>query len=121
MRGNFKKADVNELARQSGFQCSNPSCRRPTVGSDGEGRSASIGVAAHITVASVGGPRYDPNISETEIPLINNGIWLCQTCSRLIDVDVTSHSTDFLHEWKKLSEIQAYLALRNLEVVQSRS
>ncbi|WP_141399427.1 hypothetical protein [Rhodobacter maris] len=52
---------------------------------------------------------------------IENGIWLCQTCSRLIDTDVSSHPRDTLIEWKRLSEIQAYLALQNLEVVRSRN
>ena len=52
---------------------------------------------------------------------IENGIWLCQSCSRLIDADVPSHPADTLVEWKRLSEIQAYLALRNLEVVRSRN
>lgn len=121
MRDNFKKADVNELARQSGYQCSNPSCRRPTVGPDGGGGSASIGVAAHVCAAAAGGPRFDADMTPEERSSIKNGIWLCQTCSRLVDADVPSHPIDTLHEWKKLSKIQAYLALRNLEVVQSRS
>ena len=50
-----------------------------------------------------------------------NGIWLCQTCSRLIDVDVTSHSTDQLREWKTLAEMRAYLGIRGFSVVVSRS
>lgn len=121
MRDNFKKADVNELARQSGYQCSNPSCRRPTVGPDGGGGTASIGVAAHICAAAAGGPRFNSDMASAERSSIKNGVWLCQTCSRLIDVDVSSYPAEDLHEWKRLSEIQAYLALRNLEVVQSRS
>ncbi|MFT7595190.1 MAG: hypothetical protein ACI8R4_002517 [Paracoccaceae bacterium] len=121
MRDDFKKSDVNELARQSGFRCSNPSCGRVTVGPNGGDGSASIGVAAHVCAAATGGPRFDADMSREERSSIKNGIWLCQTCSRLIDADVQSHPVDTLYEWKKLSEIQAYLALRNLEVVRSRS
>ena len=121
MRDDFKKADVNELARQSGYQCSNPSCRRLTIGPDGGGGSASIGVAAHVCAAAAGGPRFNADMAPEERSSIENGIWLCQTCSRLVDADVPSHPVDTLHEWKKLSEIQAYLALRNLEVVRARS
>ncbi len=121
MRDDFKKADVNELARQSGYQCSNPSCRRPTVGPDGGGGSASIGVAAHVCAASEGGPRFNSDMAPEERSSTENGIWLCQTCSRLVDADVPSHPIDTLHEWKKLSEIRAYLALRDLKVVGSRS
>ena len=121
MRDDFKRADVNELARQSGYQCSNPSCQRSTVGPDGDGGSASIGVAAHICAAAAGGPRFSVDMTPEERASIENGIWLCQTCSRLVDSDVPSHSVETLHEWKELSKIQAYLALRDQEVVQSRS
>lgn len=120
MRDDFKQAEVIKLARQSGYLCSNPTCRRSTVGPDGDRGTANIGVAAHIAAASAGGPRFDPAMTPEERSSIDNGIWLCQTCSRLIDSDVSSHSSDTLIEWKRLSEIQAYLALRNLEVVRSR-
>ena len=56
MRDDFKQAEVTKLARQSGYICSNPSCRRATVGPDGNRGSASIGVAAHSTAAAAGGP-----------------------------------------------------------------
>lgn len=121
MRDNFKKAAVNELARQSGFQCSNPNCQRPTSGPDGNGGSASIGVGAHICAAAAGGPRFDVAMTSEERSSIENGIWLCQNCSRLIDVDVPSHPVETLHEWKKISESRAWLALRNLEIVKARS
>lgn len=121
MRDDFKKSEVTKLAQQSGYRCSNPSCRRPTIGPDGDRGTASIGVAAHIAAASVGGPRFDPTMTLEERSSIDNGIWLCQTCSRLIDTDVASYSNETLFEWKRLSEIQAYLGLRNLEVVRSRN
>jgi hypothetical protein len=121
MRDNFTKADIQELARQSGFKCSCPTCRRITVGPDGSGGSASIGVAAHICAAAAGGPRFSKDMAPEERSSIENGIWLCQTCSRLIDSDVSSHSVALLREWRKLSEIEAYLSLRGLTVKPSRS
>ena len=30
-----------------------------------------------------------------------NGIWLCQSCSKLIDSDVQRYSTDKLKKWKE--------------------
>lgn len=121
MRDDFKQAEVTKLARRSGYICSNPSCRRATVGPDGGGGSASIGVAAHIAAAATGGPRFDPTMTPEQRSSIENGIWLCQSCSRLIDADIPSHPAETLVEWKRLSEIKAYLALRNLEVVPSRN
>ncbi|MGY6708325.1 MAG: hypothetical protein ACXIVF_08355 [Rhizobiaceae bacterium] len=50
-----------------------------------------------------------------------NGIWLCQTCSRLIDVDMHSHTIEQLREWKTLAEMRAYLGLRGFSIVVSRT
>jgi hypothetical protein len=51
-----------------------------------------VGVAAHITAASPGGPRFDPNLSDKERASATNGIWLCQNCAKLIDNDVAQFS-----------------------------
>jgi hypothetical protein len=94
---------------------------RPTIGPDGADESGSIGVAAHITAAAEGGPRYDSTLTTEERAAAENGIWLCQTCSRLVDVDVVSHSIDQLREWKTLAEMRAYLGIRGFAIVVSRS
>jgi hypothetical protein len=94
---------------------------RPTIGPDGANNSASIGVAAHITAAANGGPRYDPSLNPEERAAAENGIWLCQTCSRLVDVDVASFSEDQLREWKTLAEMRAYLGIRGFGIVVSKS
>ncbi|MEQ8896319.1 MAG: hypothetical protein RID23_04450 [Roseovarius sp.] len=78
-------------------------------------------MAAHIAAASEGGPRYDPDMSPEERSAAENGIWLCQTCSRLVDVDLPSHPAHQLREWKTLAEMRAYLGLRGFSVVVSRS
>ncbi len=46
-----------------GNLCSNPACGQAISGLHTEVKEAvNIGVAAHITAASVGGPRFDPSL-----------------------------------------------------------
>ena len=81
--------------------CSNPNCRVLTMASKIDGCSSSnVGVAAHICAAAPGGPRYKLEQAEAERKHYDNGIWLCTTCSRLIDVDDDSYSEELLHGWK---------------------
>lgn len=120
-RDDFRAPVIRTIAQRAGYRCSNQSCLRPTIGPDGADDSAGIGVAAHITAAAEGGPRYDPTLTSDERSAAENGIWLCQTCSRLVDVDLASHSADQLREWKTLAEMRAYLGLRGFAVVVSRS
>lgn len=120
-RDDFRQPIIRQIAQRAGYRCSSPSCLRPTIGPDGSDNTASIGVAAHITAAAEGGPRYDPGMTSEERSAAENGIWLCQTCSRLIDVDLASHPAEQLREWKTLAEMRAYLGLRGFSVVVSRS
>ncbi|WP_375230050.1 hypothetical protein [Roseobacter sp. S98] len=120
-RDDFRAPVVRKIAQRAGYRCSNQACLRPTIGPDGADDSASIGVAAHITAAAEGGPRYDPTLTPEERAAAENGVWLCQTCSRLVDVDVASHSIDQLREWKTLAEMRAYLGIRGFAIVVSRS
>ncbi|MEO7485732.1 MAG: hypothetical protein ABIU77_01470, partial [Ferruginibacter sp.] len=75
------------------------------------GKTLSIGVAAHLTAASVGGPRYDETLTQEERTDIENGIWLCQNCSTLIDRDEIKFTVDLLKEWKSDAEDEAFKAL----------
>jgi hypothetical protein len=88
VRDDFGKVALNRLASRAGHRCSNPDCHRPTSGpestTDG---SVNIGVGAHITAASAGGPRFDPYLTPAERSAVANGIWLCQFCAKLIDSD----------------------------------
>lgn len=63
-----------------------------------------LGVAAHITAASPGGPRYDPKLSSEERSGHGNGIWLCQNCAKLVDNDPALFSVDVLKTWKNSAE-----------------
>ena len=112
MRDDFRQKEKEVLAQRVGYLCSNPNCRMLTSGPNSqENRSTNIGVAAHITAASKGGPRYDENLTSNERKSINNGIWLCQTCSKLIDSDFQKYSKQVLIDWKIKAEIFSKLLL----------
>ena len=112
MRDEFPLRVKEELAKRVGFLCSNPGCRQPTSGPQSEpSGSVNIGVAAHITAASSGGPRFDNGISSTERQSATNGIWLCQSCAKLIDSDVSKYTRAKLVEWKRDAELAAARAL----------
>ena len=94
------------------MKCSNPNCRRATSGpQDDPNKALNIGVAAHITAAAKGGPRYDARLSAEERASQANGIWLCQTCAKLIDNDPRRYNADLLLQWRRLSEEAALLDL----------
>lgn len=65
------------------------------------------GVAAHITAASPGGKRYDAALTPAQRSAVENGIWLCQACSRIIDTSEDAFPVAMLHAWKRLAEIKA--------------
>jgi hypothetical protein len=64
-------------------------------------------VAAHITAASGDGPRHDSALTQDERRAPSNGIWLCQTCAKLVDNDPLRYSTATLREWKVFAEDRA--------------
>lgn len=61
-----------------------------------------IGVAAHIAAAAPGpgARRYDHSMTPEQRGSIDNGIWLCASCSILIDRDEARFSAQSLHELK---------------------
>ncbi|MEL7118124.1 MAG: hypothetical protein AAFO07_01745 [Bacteroidota bacterium] len=100
------------MAQRVGYNCSNPNCRRPTVGAHTDAKKSTlIGVAAHITAAAQGGPRYNSQLSTPERREIENGIWLCESCARLIDKDEARFPVELLNEWKVNAESIAFEAL----------
>lgn len=108
MRDNFSQKTIELLGSRVGWKCSNPNCRRTTCGAGKESTNViNIGVAAHITAAAKGGPRYDNDMSSDERKSYENGIWLCQTCSKLIDSDVQKYTVDKLKRWKEITELMA--------------
>ena len=118
MRSNFSKKTIDTLAKRVGYLCSNPECKKPTVGPNAkDDKSSSIGVAAHLIAASNGGPRANHQASELEIKGIDNGIWLCSNCSSLIDKDETKYTIELLKSWKENAELYAELLISSNQKV----
>lgn len=103
-RDDFKENVKSKLAKRAAFICSNPSCQRLTVGPDVKNGINNIGVAAHICAASPKGPRYNKNMTEEEKKDIENGIWLCQSCAKLIDSDELKYTVKIITSWKEEME-----------------
>ncbi len=100
-RDNFTKQAIRTLAERANQRCSNPSCGRPTSGPHSvSSKSIISGVAAHICAAAPGGKRYDPNMTPEQRSAIENGIWLCATCAKLVDSDEQRYSVELLKKWK---------------------
>jgi hypothetical protein len=108
-RDDFSAGVRAVLAYRAGYRCSKPDCRALTVGPGDEnpGAHTNIGVAAHITGASVGGPRYDPALTSEERRSVTNGIWTCQNHGKEIDDDVVRYTADTLRAWKYHAEVEA--------------
>ena len=105
-RDDFSKRIKSDLALRASYQCS--FCKASTVGPSDEASNAvtMIGVAAHIAAAAAGpgARRYDHSMTSEQRGSINNGIWLCASCSVLIDRDEVRFSSQYLHELKRKHE-----------------
>jgi ORF6C domain len=113
MRDDFSEKTKETLAKRVGMLCANPNCRKLTSGPrEDPTKALNIGVAAHITAASPEGPRSDSSLSEAERSSIENGIWLCQNCAKLVDNDETRYTVQLLRQWKQIAE---EMALRGVE------
>lgn len=101
-RDDFNKRTRNDLALRASYLCS--LCKCSTVGPSDEGKNAvtMTGVAAHICAAApgTGSRRFDLNMSPEERSHIDNGIWLCVSCSVLIDRDEKRFTVEKLHQIK---------------------
>jgi hypothetical protein len=106
-RDNFTKITIDILAKRVGYICSNPKCRTHTIGPNEKiDKATSIGIAAHISAASPGGPRYDASLSQDQRVHSDNGIWLCSNCATLIDKDPDRFPVFLLKQWKEGAEFQ---------------
>jgi len=110
MRDDFPEEVKRTLAFRVSTTCSNPACCAGTSGpQEAPAKAVNVGVAAHITSAAPGGPRYNQNLSSEQRSGVENGIWLCQNCSKLIDNDVVRFPEGVLRAWKTLAEHEAAL------------
>lgn len=106
MRDDAFPAPVRELlAKRVAQRCSNPGCRHPTSGpQEDQSKAINLGVAAHITAASPGGARYDATSTPAQRRSPENGVWLCQTCGKLVDNDERRYPVSTIREWKARAE-----------------
>ncbi|TRZ96561.1 MAG: hypothetical protein D4R82_00845 [Dehalococcoidia bacterium] len=108
MRDDFSLKTKGLLAKRVANRCSNPGCRQLTSGpQEDPTKVVNIGVAAHITAASAEGPRFDLSLTPDERRSVENGIWLCQSCAKLVDNDPIRYGADVLRQWKVLAEKSA--------------
>jgi hypothetical protein len=115
VRDDFTNSTKMKLALRAGGVCSNPQCRRSTFGAkQGEDGYHNIGVAAHITAAAPGGPRYDASLTQEQRRHADNGIWLCQTHGDLVDGDDKAFTVKKLQEWKQDAERRSCESLLGL-------
>ncbi len=105
-RDEFMKRTRKALAARAGMRCSNPSCRRATAKADPSDPESwiDLGIAAHITAASPGGPRYDSSLSPELRRSARNGIWLCHHCAKEVDSTTSTYSEQTLRTWKQQAE-----------------
>ncbi|WP_318557303.1 hypothetical protein [Geobacter anodireducens] len=104
-RDDFTQDTITRLRSRVTNRCSNPACRVPTTGPTTDPQKFNnIGVAAHICAAAPGGPRYDVTMTSEQRKNIENGIWLCSSCSTDIDRDPTLYTKEILHQWKTEAE-----------------
>jgi hypothetical protein len=112
VRDDFTKRTVTEIAKGVAYRCSNPECRRPTLGANAaQDGTIIIGVAAHICAASPGGPRYNAAQTPEERRTKENGLWLCQNCGRLVDADPNRFTVEELAKWKHDAQARAFREL----------
>jgi len=108
MRDDFTEEVKRAIAARVGNLCSNPDCRALTSGpQEDPARALNVGVAAHITSAAPGGPRYDPLLSADSRRHPDNAIWLCQNCAKLVDNDPSQFEESLLRAWKTVAEHRA--------------
>ena len=118
MRDEFTEEVKRTLAARTGSACSNPDCRALTSGpQDDSTKALNVGVAAHITSAAEGGPRYNPLLSPEQRRHPDNGIWLCQTCAKLIDSDVSQFTENLVRAWKVVAEYRAFNSIGKTSAV----
>ena len=114
--GSFTSAVQQAVARRTGFRCSNPRCRKSTIGPHAFRQDSYeyVGECAHICAQAAKGERYDQDQLMEERGGLANAIHLCCTCHALVDhkgAAENGYSAALLREWKQQAEAQAENAL----------
>lgn len=120
-RDEFSIRVKRTIASRVAMLCTNPGCRAVTAGPQTHpAESINIGVAAHMSAAAAGGPRYNPTLTPRERSGVGNAIWLCQNCAKLVDTDADRFSEAVLLKWKRDAELEAKHQLGRRRVGKSR-
>jgi hypothetical protein len=110
----FSESTKETLAKRVNYLCSMRGCRIPTSGPrTALDKTVSIGMAAHITAASIGGPRYDASLASEQRRSPENGIWMCYNHGKLVDNDEQRYTTADLRAMKAEAEKEAIEALES--------
>src|ERR1044072_4572109 len=113
-REEFSAEVRRTIAFRVGSRCS--LCYEATSGPQIDPTKAlNLGVAALITAASPGGPRFDPQLTTAQRRHATNAIWLCQKCAKLIDNDPDRFSVAELRRRKNQAEAVAFNLLSKTE------
>ena len=101
----FTETTKRKCAQRVNYLCSNPSCGRGTSGpNEDSDKSTTTGEAAHISAKSPGGPRYDKQQTNEQRRHIDNALWLCGSCHKLVDTDWKHYTKEQLLDFKKQAE-----------------
>ncbi len=117
-RDEFTEKTKLQVAKRAGWLCSDPSCRRPTIGSNSDGDGEiNVGVAAHICAATPAGPRYDATMTREERRSPDNGIWLCQLHAKAVDAKDSQFTVARLREWKIQAQMDSWRRVLDNDVL----
>lgn len=114
----FTAAVQEVVARRTGFRCSNPRCRKPTMGPFGTRFDSYIylGEVAHICTTQPKSERFDGTLSIERRGGVANAIHLCCTCNKIVNQNPSGSASNgytaaLMREWKQQAEAQAETAL----------
>lgn len=103
-RINFTPKVKMKVRADSGYRCSNPSCRKYLQHySIIDNITANLGDVGHIYAAANGGPRAS-NYSEDYLKSEANALFLCTGCHRLVDSCELMFPAKELENWKVLAK-----------------
>jgi len=102
-RCDFSPQTKKSVRKQSGYICSNPSCRK-FLWSPNKNNNSASGVVSHIIAASKNGPRASPDHNQKNIKSYKNALLLCSNCDKMIDAHPSLYPIDMLTEWKNKAE-----------------
>ena len=113
-RDDFSQPTKEALAKRVALRCSK--CRANTTGPHTSNvQVVNLGVACHICAASPGGPRFEAAMTPQQRSSIDNAIWLCQLCAKLIDSDPVKYTVGTLVTWKLDAEARAARELTGVD------